>query len=609
MEPASPGHWCRPLQGGRRSAAQPGGESKIYPVNQPTPAIVAQSAVRRLPRIALWLLCLAYVLPGFLGREPWRNNDMATFGYIAELARGATSWLQPQLLGRAPEIEALLPYWMGAWAIQLAPATWAPDFVARIPFMLLLAMTLGATWYAVYYLARSPRAQPVAFAFGGEARPADYARAMADGGLLAMIACLGMAQLSHETTPALAQLAFTALSFFALAAIPYRSWAPAVGICAGLAGLALSGAPTMAVLLGLGGALVYYLDRDATHGDTECGSLQRNHLWSAGVLLTTVGVAALAWALDQWRWRIDLPETSWGNIRSITRLLLWFTWPVWPLALWTLWRWRHQLTSGNFGRHLALPLWFVAVALLTTLTTDSADRSLLLALPAMATLAAFALPTLSRSVAALVDWFTLLFFTAFAIVIWVVWIAAQTGVPRQPAANLARLVPGFVPGFTWFPFLVAMAATLVWVWLVKWRVGRHRSAIWKSLVLPAGGTALCWLLLMTLGMPAVDFGRSYVPMVRNITRVIRAQSPTPAQSDCVAFSNLTRGQIAAFQFHGRLKLEPVSESSQCSWLLMDTATSRPSAEKIDMARWVLRLNVRRRADNGEAMRLYQRVAP
>ena len=49
------------------------------PVNQPTPAIVAQHAVRRLPRLALILLCAAYVLPGFWGRAPWKSNDIESF--------------------------------------------------------------------------------------------------------------------------------------------------------------------------------------------------------------------------------------------------------------------------------------------------------------------------------------------------------------------------------------------------------------------------------------------------------------------------------------------------------------------------------------------------
>ena len=61
-------------------------------VNQPTPAIVTQSAVRRLPRLALILFCAAYVLPGFLGREPWKNADVSAFGVMLEMAIGHSGW-------------------------------------------------------------------------------------------------------------------------------------------------------------------------------------------------------------------------------------------------------------------------------------------------------------------------------------------------------------------------------------------------------------------------------------------------------------------------------------------------------------------------------------
>ena len=39
------------------------------------------------------------------------------------------------------------------------------------------------------------------------------------------------------------------------------------------------------------------------------------------------------------------------------------------------------------------------------------DRALMLGLPALAVLAAFALPTLQRSTAAAIDWFSVFFFT------------------------------------------------------------------------------------------------------------------------------------------------------------------------------------------------------
>ena len=88
-------------------------------VNQPTPAIVAQSAVRRLPRLALLLFCAAYVLPGFVGREPWKNADiMALRLHVRAGARAAPPGSRPTLLGQPPEFDALLPYWLGAWAMQ-----------------------------------------------------------------------------------------------------------------------------------------------------------------------------------------------------------------------------------------------------------------------------------------------------------------------------------------------------------------------------------------------------------------------------------------------------------------------------------------------------------
>jgi len=564
-------------------------------MNQPTPAIVAQGAVRRLPRIALLLLCAVYVLSGFVGRAPLKSADMTAFGYMAELANGNSAWLAPQLMGQAPEVDALLPYWLGAWAMQLAPNWMASDFAARIPFILLLTLTLFATWYASYYLARNPQAQPVAFAFGGEALPPDYARAMADGALLAFLACLGLAQLSHETTPALAQLCFVAMTFFAFAARPYRTLAPAVCAVLGLSGLTLSGAPAIGAFLATGGALICLLDRSP-----ESGAQRSRALWAGCIALLGLVLAVLASKLNLWRWRIELPQASWDEWRSMGRLLLWFTWPAWPLALWTLWRWRHQLLQFRApSRHLALPLWFTGVAVAATLSTASADRSLLLALPALAALAAFALPTLKRSVAALIDWFTLLFFSGCAISIWIIWIAMQTGVPSQVAANVARLAPGFEHSFSLFPFVIASAATLAWGWLVKWRAGRHRAAIWKSLVLPAGGAVLCFLLLMTLWLPLFNFTRSYAPLVQRTVEVLGSQG-------CVEVHGLSQGHIAAFRFHGHLQTQAVDAADGCPWLIVNKEALPTLPDFVDLKRWSLHSNLRHPSDRDEDLLIYHR---
>ncbi len=567
-------------------------------MNHPTPAIVAQSAVRRLPRWALLLFCLAYVLPGFIGREAWKSADMAALGFMDALAHGTAHWLHPTLAGMPDEITALLPYWLGAWAMQWAPG-WIPaDFAARIPYGLLLGLALLGSWYGTYYLARRPQAQPVAFAFGGEALPADYARAMADGGLLALIACLGLAQLSHETTPALAQLGFTALFFYAMAALPYRRVVPAVSAVLGLVGLALSGAPAMAVLFGLGSAVVHALDRSTEDGMDAAPANGQLLLQSAAIALLAVLAGLLALALGQWRWKVELPPAQWSALNGYAQLLLWFTWPAGPLALWTVWRWRHQLFHRQASRHLALPVWFVAVTAVATLSTGSSDRSLLLALPALAALAAFALPTLKRQVAAVIDWFTLLFFTTCGFTIWVVWIAMQTGFPSQPAANVARLAPGFEASFSSVAFAFAVIATAAWCWLVRWRVGRHRAAIWKSLVLPGCGAALCWLLLMTLWMPLLNYSQSYSSL---ITRTLQQIGPT----DCVETTGLAQGQMAAFQIYGHLQLRPLQSPPACTWLLKEPGPESLSS-KLNYAEWEFQAEVQHATDGNENLLIYKR---
>ncbi|UCU96797.1 hypothetical protein [Hydrogenophaga taeniospiralis] len=565
-------------------------------MNPTTPAIVTQSAVRRLPRLALILFCLAYVLPGFLGREPWKNADVSALGVMLEMASGNSSWWQPQVLGVAADVEGPLPYWLGAVFIRFLPFLNA-DSAARIPFALLLALTLVCTWYAVYHLARQKSAQPIAFAFGGEANPVDYARSLADAGLLALVACLGLAQMSHETTPDLARLAMVSALLMAAARLAHADdrhpWRSVLLWSVSALALVLSGAPWVAMSLGAGLLLALLVM------DRRPGRALHPLLPSAAALLTlAVGIGAFT---GQMNWpTLGLPA-GFDDWRRWGRLLVWFTWPAWPLVLWTLWGWRRQLLSP----HVALPLWTVLVSVVNSAINADFDRALLLALPAMAALAAFALPTLRRSVSALIDWFTLIFFTICALAIWVIWLAMQTGIPAKPAANVARLAPGFVPEFSLLLFLAGLLATVAWVWLVVWRVGRNRQAIWKSLVLPAAGATLCWLLLMSLWLPLLDFARSYGPVSRSIARLV----PT---SSCVLVDGLSQAQIAALQYQGGLQLvrslENVSLTARCRSMVVSPESQPTLDQRVQLTHWAFRASVSRLSDRKERLLVYRRVA-
>jgi 4-amino-4-deoxy-L-arabinose transferase-like glycosyltransferase len=577
-------------------------------VNTRTPAIVSQSAVRRLPRLALILLCVAYVLPGFLGREPWKNADVTAFGVMLEMAAGHSSWWQPQVLGMPVEEAGPLPYWLGALFIKLLPFLPA-DMASRLPFGLLLALTLLCTWYAVYQLARQPAAQPVSFAFGGEAQPTDYARALADAGLLALVACLGLAQLSHETTPDLARLSMVAAMLYSAAALvqtEVQAQARTLAVWAlSVLALVLSGAPWVSAWLGAGLLLGMMLARRARPAQPDLSAHGIPHKavpawqnpvgWATGLLVLVLLGSAMSGLVPAPQLQTPLNTVNWS---SWGRLLLWFTWPAWPLAVWTLWRWRRNWLQP----HLALPLWAAAVSVADSVFSPERDRALLLALPALAALAAFALPTLKRSVSALIDWFTLLFFTGCGLVIWVIWFAMMTGAPAKPAANVARLAPGYVPEFSLFLFAFAAVATGAWIWLVAWRVGKHREAIWKSLVLPAAGSTLCWLLLMTLWLPLLDFGRSYGPVSRRIASMVPPQT-------CVVVDGLSQAQIAGLQYHGGLTLKRSSRSpaSACRTLVTTPSSQRTLDQRLDLTQWAYTATVRRRGDNRESLVVYQRV--
>ena len=282
------------------------------------------------------------------------------------------------------------------------------------------------TWYAAYHLARSESAQPLPFAFGGEAAPVDYARAIADGALLALIASLGLLQLGHETTPELVQLAAVALYLYGLAAARRRPMQGGALAALAIVVLAASGAPSIAMLLAAVGCRGRRSRRDSALRDVRLARARRDGRRRRRRPRSVPG--RIGWA------RIGGAAQVIGLVRQIA----WFAWPAWLLALWTLWQWRRRLASG----HIVVPLGVAATLLAVWLAMAGSDRALMLALPPLAVLAAFALPTLQRSAAAAIDWFSVFFFTIAVATGWVFYVAMQTGTPAKLAANVAKLSPG-----------------------------------------------------------------------------------------------------------------------------------------------------------------------
>ncbi|WP_334133554.1 hypothetical protein [Tepidimonas sp.] len=557
----------------------------------PTPALVTAAAARRLPRWVPWLLVAAFVLPGFVGRDPWRPDDLTAFAVMLDMRSGGPL-LAPQVLGEAAGALAWLPYWLGAGAMALLPGLSA-EWAARLPFIALLGLALAGTWYATYRLARDPAAQPVDLAFGERVAASDYARALADGALLALVATLGLAMRSHEATAATAQLAFATVLFHTVArglSGPSRRGPLLLSWWTAAWGLSLSGAPWLGAALG-GAALLWWWPRQP----------RRLCVWAGLGTLSALG-AALTLAMHAGRWPQlwDVELRSWLTVDAwhrLARLLAWFVWPSAALALWALWRWRARWRAP----HIGWPLSCVALILVATILEGGDDRTLLLALPPLATLAAFALPTLRRGMAAAMDWFALVFFTGAAVVIWVIWVAMHTGVPAKPAANVARLVPGFEPTFELRLFAPALLASLAWLAIVVWRLSRHTPALWKGLVLSASGLTLNWLLLMTLWLPLLNYGMGQAPISRRVAALV----PPGA---CVAVAGLDAARIAGLQHHGGLTVRRATPAAipPCPVLVVAPAAYAQLAPVLNGHAWRLRTEVPRLRENRERWLVFER---
>jgi hypothetical protein len=321
--------------------------------------------------------------------------------------------------------------------------------------------------------------------------------------------------------------------------------------------------------------------------------------WVIAALVLAMGLATALTAsgLSGWAWRVG------GGlaIKEVLQLLTWFTWPTLPLAFLTVWHWRRQA----WRRHIAVPMLAAAVGLSASLAMGGNERALLTALPPLAVLAAFALPILQRSLGSALDWFSVIFFTLFAGAIWVIYIAMHRGVPIKVAANVAKLVPGYQAQFSWIALVLALIGTVLWLGLVRWRTARQTHALWKSLVLPAGGVALCWLLFMTLWLPLLDQARSYRLLLSRL-------SPHIPRGELICAPDAPVGLLTAMEYFGNYRVNglplPASTAGQSAQQRCSTLALRiPAHTKAPaVSGWIWVAQYNQRTHNSEQIVIYRR---
>lgn len=570
----------------------------MKPVRLPAAATLA------LPRWGLIALCLLYILPGILRRDPWKTDDAAGFGIMWTMAHGTLSdWLSPNIVGLPMPTEAPLAFWIGAVLIKLLGWLLTDSVAARLSILMFFAIGALSVWRTAFVLGRRSEAQPLKLAFGGQPAAIDYGRTLADGALLIYLACLGLLLRSHETaTPAL-HVSLVAAAFYAGACVfdrPNLRAAAGLGATLGLLVLARGWTVPLALLIAML-ALAAMRYRDALREllrMTVPVAVLIPLAWVIAHRALLPGEAVTNMWLDTNLLMLGTPKLS--TLAFLGKTLVWYSWPAWPIAAWAVWAWRSQATL-----HVMLTVAGVLALLLLSLFTNSPkDHELLSLLPPLAILATFGLPTLKRGAINAIDWFSVMTLSAIAAFIWLVWIAKQTGWPAKLSANALKLAPGFQPEFNGFALMVALATSVGWLLLLRWRLGRRPSVLWRAVVLSTGGLVLCWLLLMTLWLPWLNYAQSYASVANEMGEHL------PEDYRCVDTNDVGPAQRASFAYLGKVNFGPEA-GKQCDLLLVQDDGLRrrgASMKKID-GNLTLLWQGRRPADRHEFFRLYKRHSP
>ena len=551
------------------------------PQTSPAPVtLLAYDGTRTPAKTALFVVvCLAWILPGLVGHDPWKSDEAIAMGVVSEMLRSG-NWLVPTLAGEPYPERAPLFFWLAAASAGTLGKFLPLHDAARLASGFFVAVTLASVMVAASAL-HGPRAGRLA-------------------GLL-LLGCFGLLIRAHEMSADLAALAGVAMGVAGVTLAPKMPKRGGLLVGVGLAAAFLGNGLISALLvIGLAALapLAWPAARSRPYGlamaiALGC-ALMLGGLWP---LLVSRADPAFwsAWSTEAFatRWATDDFTGAASGLTYFAKILPWYAWPALPLAAWTLWKSRRGL-AGRLNLRvpmLATALFFV----LLTLLAEAREVNAMPLLIPLVLLGVAEVDNLPRGAASALDWFGVMTFALVALLLWLAFAAALTGSPEAVARWLAREVPGYHYSFRFVPVALAALLTCVWVVVVASSLRSPRRAV----VNWAAGITMVWMLTMMLGVPIIDQARSYRGLSASVAERVKG-------STCTLGAGLGVPQRALLDYFIGLRLTPATApgAETCDTLLVQS--TRGLAPEVDAARWQETWRGSRPGDGSEAFILYRR---
>ncbi len=498
--------------------------------------------MKNLPKTLLILLFVFWMLPGLIGRDPWKADEPYSFSVVNHIMRTGDATVL--IVAGVPFLEKPPLYYLSAalsgWLFS--PLLAQHDAV-RIINLLWMFLTLLFVGLATREIA-GPNAAWIA--------------------PVLLMGCTLLQMSAHKTITDVALLTGFSAAWFGLAISRRRPGWGGFWTGTGLGiGFMTKGLLAPGVIAATALALPFLFpawrkkEYARSLGVAAVAALPWLIIWPAALFLRSREFFV------EWFWyqnvgrflgfaRNGSGDSHWFYFLNLT----WLAFPVLPLALWTVWSCRSRLRE-NPVYELPLVSFLATFGVLSASSSNREIYALPLLLP-MTVIAAAGIERLPGRIAGAIDRTITVLFGLLGLALWLIWLARVSGHPV-----LARLIPLYTVHYRPLDALLlggALVITTLWLVIAK-------RVFQQDVPFPLSWTAgmmFAWGLAMTLWLPWFEGQASY----RSVFTSLREKLPD--QYQCIASYGMGESERAMLEYYTGAQAHPLEIETRvpCDFLLV-----------------------------------------